>query len=103
MIIARFCILVEQFLNLFRCCSIGALEKVAVYVCRRAGARVACSACDWLVMGSIPVGGCPKTGCVRLKFPTLPHTKATKNQDQSFDLTLVFVMVTYSVHNLLTL
>jgi len=40
----RLC-LVEQFLNLFRCCSVGALEKVAVYIGCGAGSCVTCSAC----------------------------------------------------------
>ena len=37
--------LIEQFLNLFRCCSVGALEEVAIYGGCGAGERVAGSAC----------------------------------------------------------
>jgi hypothetical protein len=46
MIIARFCMLIEQFLNLFRCRSVRAFQEVAVYVGCGAGSCVACSACD---------------------------------------------------------
>ena len=46
MIIARFRMLIEQFLNLFCCRSVRAFQKVAVYVGCGAGSCVACSACD---------------------------------------------------------
>ena len=38
-------VFIEQFLNLFRCCSVGALEEAAVYIGCGTGSRVACSAC----------------------------------------------------------